>query len=86
MRSLALVLFVLLGCRQTSPPKPGAGPAAPEATHELAPPPAQCEVTECGPAMRMPNRRCPDGSMAGPTGRCLRTADGGCAWEIHRCT
>jgi hypothetical protein len=44
-----------------------------------------CDPAECGPAMRMPNRRCPDGSMAGPTGQCLRKPDGRCAWEVRQC-
>jgi hypothetical protein len=35
--------------------------------------------------MGMPNRKCPDGSIAGPTGRCLRHADGKCGWEIKTC-
>jgi len=45
----------------------------------------ECEVGECGPRMGMPNRVCPDGSVAGPTGRCLRKPDGRCAWEIRNC-
>lgn len=44
-----------------------------------------CDVAECGPPIRMPSRRCPDGSIGGPTGRCLRKPDGKCAWEIRPC-
>jgi hypothetical protein len=44
-----------------------------------------CDVAECGPPIRMPSRRCPDGSIGGPTGRCLRKSDGACAWEIRPC-
>jgi hypothetical protein len=33
----------------------------------------------------MPNYKCPDGSIAGPTGRCLRNVDGICGWEIRHC-
>ena len=34
----------------------------------------------------MPNYLCPDGkTTAGPTGRCLRNADGKCGWEIIEC-
>ncbi|HEX3477934.1 MAG TPA: hypothetical protein VHT91_23085 [Kofleriaceae bacterium] len=44
-----------------------------------------CDTAECGPAIRMPSRRCPDGSIGGPTGRCLRKPDGRCAWEVRPC-
>ena len=44
-----------------------------------------CDVPECGPALGMPNYKCPDGSIAGPTGRCLRNVDGICGWEIRHC-
>src|SRR5882724_1862673 len=54
----------------TAPAQPSTAPAPP------------CDPSECGPPMRMPNRRCPDGSIGGPTGQCLREPDGRCAWEI----
>jgi hypothetical protein len=44
-----------------------------------------CDVAECGPPIRMPSKRCPDGSIGGPTGRCLRKPDGRCAWEVRPC-
>jgi hypothetical protein len=44
-----------------------------------------CDVSACGPPLGMPNHRCSDGSMGGPTGRCLRHADGSCGWEIRDC-
>jgi hypothetical protein len=28
---------------------------------------------------------CPDGSLGGNTGRCLRHANGACGWEIRAC-
>jgi hypothetical protein len=33
----------------------------------------------------LPNTKCPDGSTAGPTGRCLRGSDNRCTWEILTC-
>ncbi|HEX3766464.1 MAG TPA: hypothetical protein VHW23_47550 [Kofleriaceae bacterium] len=57
---------------------PGGPPGTPHG-NEL------CDPAECGPAMRMPSRRCPDGSTGGPTGRCLRKPDGKCGWEVRSC-
>jgi len=101
MRQLARIAgitCIAAACgRQPSPPSgsavspTGSGPASgsaaapdpprktPAATPEL------CDPSECGPAMRMPNRRCPDGSMGGPTDRCLRRPDGRCGWEVRPC-
>jgi hypothetical protein len=45
----------------------------------------ECPKEECGPKMGMPNRKCPDGTIAGPTDRCLRHADGKCGWEVIQC-
>jgi hypothetical protein len=46
----------------------------------------ECPKAECGPPIRMPNRKCPDGkTIAGPTDRCLRHADGKCGWEVIQC-
>lgn len=39
----------------------------------------------CGPALGMPSKVCPDGSIGGNTGRCLANADGTCGWEIREC-
>jgi hypothetical protein len=33
----------------------------------------------------MPNYVCEDGTRAGPTGRCLRSSEGHCGWEIREC-
>ncbi len=45
-----------------------------------------CAVEECGPPLGMPNRLCPDGSWAGPTGRCLHDPEtGSCGWEVLSC-
>ncbi|MBI2652599.1 hypothetical protein HYX00_03990 [Candidatus Woesearchaeota archaeon] len=46
----------------------------------------ECGISDCGPALGMPNYLCSDGkTTAGPTGRCLRHADGRCGWEIVNC-
>jgi hypothetical protein len=44
-----------------------------------------CPSSECGPALGLPNTPCADGSVAGPTGRCLRLESGGCGWEVRQC-
>ena len=49
------------------------------------PPVSSCSApTACGPALGMPNYVCPNGTVAGPTGRCLPTP-GGCGWEVISC-
>lgn len=68
-----------------SVPAPGPGTAAPPAGPPSTPGDELCDVAECGPPIRMPSRRCPDGSIGGPTGRCLRKPDGRCAWEVRPC-
>lgn len=45
----------------------------------------ECDKAKCGPAMRMPNTQCKDGTMGGPTNRCLQHADGTCGWEVKAC-
>ncbi len=46
----------------------------------------QCAPSACGPALGMPNHLCPDGvTVAGPTGNCLKHADGTCGWEVLSC-
>jgi hypothetical protein len=71
-----------------SPDPPVAGSSASSDAH-AGPPGAPgdplCAVADCGPAIRMPSRRCSDGSLGGPTGRCLRKPDGRCAWEVRPC-
>jgi hypothetical protein len=44
-----------------------------------------CSQAACGPQLGQPNHICEDGSTAGPTGRCLRAANGTCAWEVLEC-
>ncbi len=45
----------------------------------------ECPAEECGPQPGLPNVQCDDGSVGGPTGRCLRGADNRCGWEIRAC-
>jgi hypothetical protein len=42
-----------------------------------------CQTTDCGPAMGLVTKLCPDGTTAGPL--CQRGADGKCAWAITEC-
>lgn len=44
-----------------------------------------CVEADCGVPSGIPNTTCADGTMAGPTGTCLRGADGFCAWQIINC-
>ena len=44
-----------------------------------------CATGKCGPALGLPNHLCADGSWAGPTGNCLKHADGTCGWEVLSC-
>lgn len=44
-----------------------------------------CQPGDCGPQLGLPNWTCEDGTMGGPTGRCLRRAGGSCGWEINDC-
>lgn len=51
---------------------------------------AECLPEDCGPEPGLPNYECEDGTMAGPTGRCLVVTDSTtpsltCAWEIIEC-
>ena len=43
---------------------------------------ATCPTADCGSALGLLNYECEDGSMGGPTGRCLRRANGSCGWEV----
>ena len=47
--------------------------------------PDLCAPEDCGPQLGMPNWECPDGTVGGPTGACLRNEDGTCGWEIREC-
>ena len=46
----------------------------------------ECEIEDCGPALGMPNYLCGDGRTGGPTGRCFRSSDNRCGWEVITCT
>lgn len=78
LRQLALSALTLLtfagGCKEAQAPEepPGKGGA--------------CAPADCGPALGMPLSLCADGvSKSGPTGKCLRNADGTCGWEVASC-
>jgi len=45
----------------------------------------ECDKADCGPQLGLANWTCADGSLGGPTGRCLRLAGGACGWEINNC-
>jgi hypothetical protein len=66
----------------------GMGPPPPHASAcgwEVNWCPRRCEPQECGPRPGITNHVCPDGTMAGPTGRCRRAQNGACSWEIVHC-
>jgi hypothetical protein len=44
-----------------------------------------CEADDCGPQLGLPNWTCEDGTMGGPTGRCIEDAGGDCVWEVKSC-
>lgn len=44
-----------------------------------------CDAGSCGPAPMIASYQCPDGTLAGPTGRCILNQDGTCGWEIIAC-
>ncbi|MEZ4464414.1 MAG: Kazal-type serine protease inhibitor domain-containing protein [bacterium] len=48
-------------------------------------PEGQCDPQLCGPPLGLPNVVCPDGSIGGPTGRCLENDAGECGWEVREC-
>jgi hypothetical protein len=45
----------------------------------------ECDKADCGPQLGLPNWTCADGSVGGPTGRCLARPGGTCGWEINNC-
>jgi hypothetical protein len=45
----------------------------------------ECAKADCGPQLGLPNWTCADGSVGGPTGRCLWYPSGSCGWEINNC-
>ncbi len=44
-----------------------------------------CGASDCGPALGMPAILCSDGSTGGHTGRCIKTKNTACHWEIRSC-
>ena len=44
-----------------------------------------CAAERCGAPPPADATMCPDGSVAGATGRCLALDDGACTWEVHTC-
>jgi len=44
-----------------------------------------CDEADCGPRLGLLNWTCPDGSVGGPTGRCLARPGGTCGWEVNNC-
>src|SRR5579864_2486535 len=45
-----------------------------------------CGPADCGPALGLAALKCPDGSVGGNTGRCIKTTkDPACHWEIRVC-
>lgn len=97
MLRFAWILCLAAACgSQSSPSKSGsaAAPSDPASGSATDPAPGDtphavgaeaCGPDDCGPAMKMPTRQCPDGSTAGPTGNCLRQPNGHCGWEIRKC-
>lgn len=82
MRALVLITL-LVGCSSSSASTTEEPGGEPSGGGESA---GACADDACGPALGMPNQLCPDGvHSSGPTGRCLRQADGTCGWEIAEC-
>ena len=92
---LRFTLLALLACACKTPATgPGPGPEPTPNTGgtgsgsaTTAPPAAvtECEKDRCGPALGMKSTPCSDGSIGGPTGRCIEHADKTCGWEIRSC-
>jgi hypothetical protein len=96
---IAAIAWIAAACHRPAP-SPSVGPQDPPVARDSAPSSASgdghagspdppddplCDVAECGPPIRMPSRRCADGSTGGPTDRCLRKPDGRCGWEVRPC-
>jgi len=82
------ILLYLPACGCDGETYPNSCEAAREGVNVFANAPCDevlCDIADCGPPLGMPNYMCEDGTWAGPTGRCLRSADGGCGWEIRDC-
>jgi len=90
MLRFTLLAVLAFGCKTpTTGPGPGPEPTTTgsgSATMTPPPPPvAECEKDRCGPALGMKSTPCSDGSIGGPTGRCIEHADKTCGWEIRSC-
>src|SRR5262245_6432006 len=86
MKIVALPLLLVLACGPKSKPVEGGGSTGGDPSPGGGSGSAvECPKEECGPRLGMPNHKCPDGTMAGPTDRCLRHADGKCGWEVIQC-
>ena len=48
--------------------------------------PPTCDDAMCGTPLDFPQYRCEDGTLGGPTGRCVRQRDNSCRWEVRNCT
>jgi hypothetical protein len=79
---------MLTACAAYAPGSDVQGPEASEQAQDQAlTRPALCRPRQCGPQLGLPNTLCADGvTVAGPTGRCLRQADGTCGWEVIACS
>jgi hypothetical protein len=90
MRALTLAL-TLAACGHpgsSGPAQPGSGsdPGSGSAvTQTGSGGGTECDAKECGPKMGMPQKQCHDGTMGGPTGRCLKNEAGTCSWEVKAC-
>ncbi len=71
-------------CREDECPEPPGCEQAGDCP-DVGVPMEECGPEDCGPALGLPNVECADGSIGGPTGRCLPTADGDCGWEVVEC-
>jgi hypothetical protein len=73
----ALFLTVTLGAAACGPANPP--PSGPPVAGN------ECAAEQCGPAPGMPTYACDDGTMGGPTGKCVMGEGGQCGWEITEC-
>jgi hypothetical protein len=45
----------------------------------------RCDVSACSSLPKPSTAQCADGTVAAPTGACVKSADGTCAWEVPTC-
>src|SRR5205809_793944 len=77
----SLVLFLVIPACSTAPDDGSSDDATDTTSADLS----VCKTSQCGPALEMPTLICPDGSLGGNTGRCIRTKGTTCHWEIRQC-